>query len=121
VHYERKVKFWSTSRHPRWGGRLAVAGLMLLLWLGTFALTVSPELHHLLHQDSQGPNHNCLITQIQQHPLLAGFAAITAPVPAPVAVAAACPAEVHFLPARDYRLSLSRAPPSLFSSPTVVG
>jgi type II secretory pathway component PulM len=115
------VKFWSTSRHPRWGGKLAVAGVMLLLWVGTFALTVSPELHHLLHRDSQSPNHNCLVTQIQQHPLLAGVAAITAPVPAPAAVAAACPAEVQFHPAFDYRLSPSRAPPFFFSSLTVVG
>jgi len=115
------VKFWGTSRHPRWGGRLAVAGVMLLLWVGTFALTVSPELHHLLHQDSQSPNHNCLVTQIQQHPLLAGFAAIIAPLPAPVAETAACRAEVQFLPASDRRLSPSRAPPFLFSSPTVVG
>jgi hypothetical protein len=115
------MKFWSTSRHPRWGGRLAVAGLMLLLWVGTFALTVSPELHRLLHQDAQGPNHNCLITQIQQHPLLAGFATIAAPVPARAEVAAVCRAEVQFVPACDYRLSPSRAPPFLFSSLTVVG
>ena len=121
MHYKQRVKFWGTSRHPRWGGRLAVAGVMLLLWVGTFALTVSPELHHLLHQDAQGPNHNCLITQIQQHPLVAGFAAITAPLPAPVVGAVVCRAEVQFVPAYDYRLSPSRAPPSLFSSPTVVG
>jgi hypothetical protein len=115
------VKFWSTSRHPCWGGKFAVAGLMLLLWVGTFALTVSPALHHLLHQDSQGPDHNCLITQIQQHPLLAGLAAITAPAPASVVVTVACRTEAQFLPARDYRLSPSRAPPFHFSSPTVVG
>jgi hypothetical protein len=94
---------------------------MLLLWIATFALAISPELHHLLHRDAQAPDHNCLITQIQQHPLLAGFAAITAPAPAPVAVAAVCRAEVQFVPACDYRLSPSRAPPFLFSSQTVVG
>jgi hypothetical protein len=121
VHYLQSVKFWSTSQHPKWGGRLAVAGLMLLLWLGTFALTVSPALHHLLHPDSQGPNHNCLITQIQQHPLLTGVAAIAAPAPVLVTAAAVCRAEVQFLPASDHRLSPSRAPPFLFSSPTVVG
>jgi hypothetical protein len=115
------MKFWSTSKHPRWGGRLAVAGVMLLLWIGTFALTVSPKLHHLLHQDAQGPDHNCLITQIQQHPLLAGFATITAPAPASVVVTVVCRAEVQFVPASDHRLSPSRAPPFLFSSPTVAG
>jgi hypothetical protein len=94
---------------------------MLLLWLGTFALTVSPQLHHLLHPDSQAPDHNCLITQIQQHPLLAGFAAIAAPAPAPAVVTLVCSPEIQFLPAPDCRLSPSRAPPFLFSSPTVVG
>jgi hypothetical protein len=121
VHYLQSVKFWSTSQRPKWGGRLAVAGLMLLLWLGTFALTVSPELHHFIHRDSQGPDHNCLITQIQQHPLLAGFATITAPAPAPITVAGVCRAEVQYLPTSDHRLSPSRAPPFVFSSPTVVG
>ena len=115
------MKFWSTSQHPKWGGRYAAAALMLLLWLGTFALTVSPELHHLLHPDSQGPNHNCLITQIQQHSLLAGIAIIPAPAPVPATVAGVRCAEVQFLPASDRRLSPSRAPPLLFSSPTVVG
>jgi hypothetical protein len=115
------MKFWSTSRHPRWDGRVAVAGLMLLLWAGTFALTVSPELHHLLHPDAQGPHHNCLITQIQHQPLLAGFAVITAPVPTPVEVPAVRRAEAQFLPTCDYRLSPSRAPPFSYSSPTVVG
>jgi hypothetical protein len=94
---------------------------MLLVWLGTFALTVSPELHHLLHQDAQGPDHHCLITQIQQHPLLAGFAPIVAPAPVPVVVALVCSAEAQFLPTRDYRFSPSRAPPFLLSSATVVG
>jgi prepilin-type N-terminal cleavage/methylation domain-containing protein len=46
---------------------------------------------------------------------------LPAPVPAPVEVSTACTAEVQFLPAYDYRLSPSRAPPFLFSSPTVVG
>jgi hypothetical protein len=94
---------------------------MLLLWIGTFALTVSPELHQLLHPDAQGSDHNCLITQLQQHTLLAGFAAIIAALPAPVVGTAVCRAEVQFVPAFDYRLSPSRAPPFLFSSLTVVG
>ena len=111
MHCKLKVKFWGTTKYPRPGGRFAVAGLMLVLWLGTFALTVSPELHQLLHSDAQSPAHNCLITQIQQQPLLAGVAAITAPAPAPLEIAAACRAEVQFLPARDYQLPPSRAPP----------
>jgi hypothetical protein len=94
---------------------------MLLLWIGTVALAISPALHVLFHQDAQGPDHNCLITQIQQYPLLAGLVAITAPVPALVAVAMACCAKVQLLPACDCRLAPSRAPPLLFFSTTVVG
>jgi hypothetical protein len=86
---------------------------MLFLWIATFALTVSPELHHLLHQDSQGSSHTCLITQLQQHQLLAGFTLVSAPVPALAIAARACAAEVQFLATIDYRLSPSRAPPAL--------
>jgi len=102
------MKFWSISRHPRAGGRLAVAGVMLLLWSARSPHGI-PELHHLLHRDSQAPDHNCPVTQIQQHPLLVGFAAITAPVPALVVVAAVCHAEVQFLPPPTTAVSQPRA------------
>jgi hypothetical protein len=115
------VKFWHTSQRHRVGRRFAVAGLMLLLWVGAFALTVSPELHHLLHPDAQGPDHSCLITQLRQQPLLAGFVIIAAPSPTSILLAAACSAEIEFLPACDYRVSPSRAPPFHLSAPTVVG
>jgi len=94
---------------------------MLLLWVGTFALTVSPELHHFLHPDSQAPNHNCLITQIRQHLLLVGYVAIAALIPAPVEATAVCRADVQYVPDNDYRVSPSRAPPLLSCAPTVVG
>ena len=121
MHGEGSVKFLTPSRRHRVGGRLAVAGLMLLLWVGTIALTVSPELHRLFHGDAQGADHNCLITQIQQHPLLAGFIAIVAPAPALTTVAFVWPTEVQVLTASDYRLSPSRAPPFPLSSRAVVG
>jgi hypothetical protein len=94
---------------------------MLLLWLGTFALTASPELHRLFHADSKNADHRCLISQLQHHPLLAGFAAPVAPAAAPAGFAAACGFEFQFVPAQDSRLSLSRGPPSLVSSIPVAG
>jgi hypothetical protein len=94
---------------------------MLSLWVATVALTASPELHLLLHRDADCPNHNCLVTQIQQHSLLAAIAPITAPAPTPMVVPEVRRAEVQFVPAYDYRLSPSRAPPFFFSSLTVVG
>jgi hypothetical protein len=110
-----------TSKRQRGVGQVAVALLMLLLWAGTYALTVSPELHRLLHRDAQEQNHNCLITHIQQQLLLAGLVPVTAPAPALVEVASVRPATPQFPPTHDYRLSPSRAPPHLFSSAAVAG
>jgi len=84
---------------------------MLVLWLGTFALAASPQLHRLLHQDAPGPNHQCLITQLQQQPLLAGVAVVSAPAMALGPMLSVAPAVCQFSPVRDCRLAPSRAPP----------
>jgi hypothetical protein len=94
---------------------------MLLLWLGTFALAASPELHRLFHPDSNSPTHHCLITQLQQHPLYVGFAAPVEPVSLPPGLATASQPEFQFLPVQDVRLALSRGPPSFVSSSPVAG
>src|SRR5258706_261762 len=114
------VKFWTTSRRQRGVGVSAVA-LMLLLWLATFALASSPQLHRLLHADSTNPNHHCLVTQLQHHPLLVGLTPVVSPVVAPSGLAAICQPDFQFLPANDRRLSPSRGPPSVISSIPVVG
>jgi hypothetical protein len=101
--------------------RPALAALMLILWLTTFALTASPQLHHLLHHDAQSLNHHCLITQIKQHQLLVDFAKALAPTQLLADLGAVGWAEFQFLSDCDYRLSPSRAPPSVISSITVVG
>ncbi len=85
---------------------------MLLLWLATWALNVTPQLHLLLHNDAQSPDHNCLITQLQHHSVLTGIA----PVVVPTATTdwsepAGCP-EFQLFGSFDYRLSPSRAPPA---------
>ena len=115
------MKFPSLTAHSRGVKGLTLASLMLLLWLATFALIASPELHHLFHSDSQAADHHCLITQVQQHLLLAGVVVIAVPLPEAAAFTAADPVELHFLPACDYRVSPSRAPPLLSSSATGVG
>src|SRR5438046_10381187 len=69
VFYKLCMKFlWTTERQR--GPVSAVAALMLLLWLGTFALAALPQLHSLLHKDAQALHHTCLIHQLQQHSLL---------------------------------------------------
>ena len=90
---------------------------MLGLWLVLFALTISPQLHRLLHEDADGADHHCLVTQIQHQPVLSGFVAAVLPA-APVLETVCTPlADVRFVPAYDYRLSPSRAPPAAFSFP----
>jgi hypothetical protein len=106
------VKFWTTSKHRRNGSRVAAVAVMISLWAALWALEVSPDLHRLLHEDAQSPDHHCLVTQIQHHLLLSGFAAATTP---PLPVVSNAPltcGDFQFLASYDYRLTPSRAPPT---------
>ena len=114
------VKFWMTSKQQRGTARMA-AGLMFFLWLGIFALTASPVLHNLLHQDAQGPDHHCLVTLIQHQPLLTGFVPMVVPAAPLFFTELPCCAECQPNPSRDYRLSPSRAPPLATPTTAVVG
>jgi len=97
----------------RKAGRVAAVAVMLSLWAAMCALEVSPELHRLLHQDAQSPSHNCLVTQFQNHSLLSGFVAATAP-PAPEASGLlASRGDFQFAPSTDCQLPPSRAPPAV--------
>jgi hypothetical protein len=86
---------------------------MLSLWVGVYALEVSPRLHEFFHPGAQNPGHNCLVTQLQHHGVLSGFVAAAAPAVSVMWGIPDCPCVSQFLPASDYRLSLSRAPPSV--------
>jgi len=94
--------------------RRAAVASMLLLWAGTCLIAASPQLHLLVHADAKAPNHQCLITQLHQHSLLSGSVGGSLPVP-PSSFAAdqAPPADPQFSAVFDYRLSPSRAPPSV--------
>jgi hypothetical protein len=114
------VKF-SMSSKRQLGARRLAAGLMLFLWVGTFALAASPQLHRLLHSDAQEAGHHCLITQIQQQPLLTGFVPVVVPAAPASCAELVCRAEFQLVPSRDYLLSPSRAPPSAIPTTAVVG
>lgn len=114
------MKFAVTVPRPRVVSRLTAA-VMLALWLETIALTISPSLHGLLHSDAKGPQHHCVVTQVQKQALLGP----TTPV-----VVMAVPRVVFRPPAIgktqspaecDYRISPSRAPPLLIVSSPVAG
>jgi hypothetical protein len=85
---------------------------MLLLWLGTLALAVSPELHQLLHKDAKSSTHNCVVTQLSGGLVSAGSAPITAPLPPVSCAGLAAPVESQDFLSFEHRLSPSRAPPS---------
>lgn len=93
-------------------GRVIVAGLMLVLWLGLVALASSPQLHQLVHADSSQASHDCLVTQLARSQLLAASGAIPVAVAAFVFFGLPPLLERLALPAADVRLSAPRGPPS---------
>jgi hypothetical protein len=107
------VKFWMTSKHLRNGSRRAAIAVMIPLWVTLWALQVSPDLHRLLHEDSQSPGHTCLVTQFQHHLLLSGFVAAVAPALPDISIGLIGCADFQFYPSYDYRLAPSRAPPAV--------
>src|SRR5258708_2093058 len=108
-----------STRQPR-VGRVLVATLMAGLLLGTLALSAAPQLHRLLHQDANTLNHHCLVTQLNEHAVLVGCAAILAPAPPPISHPFISSPDFQSLPTSDHRLTPSRGSPSA-SSITIVG
>src|SRR3989442_1174826 len=108
-----------SNRQPR-VGRVLVATLMAGLLLGTLALSAAPQLHRLLHQDANTLNHHCLVTKLNEHPVLVGCATVLAPAPPPISHPPICSAAFQYLPTSDHRLTPSRGPPSV-PSITIVG
>jgi hypothetical protein len=86
---------------------------MLLLWLGTCTLSIFPELHRLLHTDAQSPTHHCLATQFQQHSSVPELAPAIGALAPPLVICDPLKSELQFCSSFDYRLSPSRAPPSI--------
>ena len=98
----------------------AIGALVAALWLMVGALSASPHLHHALHEDSTAPDHSCVIERISQGSFLFS--------PAPPVVVASQPVVLAsfeydsvVIPSRDFRIALSRGPPSIPTSRTVAG
>ena len=109
------VKFWTPSTRQRVLGKRAAVAVMLLLWGFILALAASPQLHEYVHKDAQTPGHHCLVTQLQRHALLTGFVAALAPEVRAAEVCWISSDVFQSVASFDYRLSPSRAPPSVFS------
>src|SRR5258706_8958474 len=112
VFHNKSVKFWNSAKRQREAGKFAAVILMLSLWLGSLAITLSPELHELLHKDAKSSTHSCVVTQISGGSLLAGSAPVTAPVPPVSGIGLSIALESQNFFSFDHRLSPSRAPPS---------
>ena len=98
----------------------ALAGLLAILLLTSATLAVSGALHQLLHNDAASSHHICLVCSFAKGQISATDVAVVA------ALLVLCPLLSYRastpspLPAFDYRLSPSRAPPALTSLLSVV-
>ena len=106
------MKFLDKAKRQRGTGEFAAVILMLMLWLGTAAIALSPELHQLLHKDAKSSTHNCVVTQLNRGSVLAGSAPVTAPLQTLSCIEFPVAVESQNFSSTDYRLSPSRAPPS---------
>jgi hypothetical protein len=103
-------KYWKYFSFGR-TARTVLAILLILQLLSLLALAASPTLHHVLHPDSNNPDHECLVTLFAKGQL--SEAAMT-PVVILVAAFVMCAVLLpSFLPRSifEYRFSPSRAPP----------
>ena len=101
--------------------RFALVGLVVAVWVATWAIAASPQLHRLLHQDSAHLSHFCLYTQLSQHSFLADFTPAHARPPQPFITRGPSLSGSESLPSFDYGVSQGRAPPSLSASVPVAG
>jgi hypothetical protein len=106
------VSFSDTARQPHGKGKFAASCLMLLLWVGSLAISFSPELHQLLHKDAKSANHECVVKQLSSGSILAGAAPVTAPLQPAVGVEISASGGSQIFSSLDYRFSPSRAPPA---------
>src|SRR5947199_10653664 len=114
--YKTLVKVVNTSNRQRHLGRFVAVYLMLALWLGTLALAFSPQLHRLLHQDSQNVKHECFVTQLSKASFFSGSVAFATFAPPRIELGLANLSAVQSFSASDFRLSPSSAPPPPGSS-----
>jgi hypothetical protein len=100
--------------------RSALSGLLALLLLASGTVAVSRALHQMLHNDAAGGHHLCLVCSFAKGQVSAADVTLLA------ALVVLCPlfslraAIPSPLPVFDYRLSPSRAPPTLTSLLSVV-
>ena len=89
----------------------ALSGLLALLLLISGTLSVSQALHQLLHNDAAGSHHVCLVCLFAKEQVSAADVAVVATLLVLLPLFSQRAGNPSPLPAFDYRLSPSRAPP----------
>ena len=84
---------------------------MLMLFLVLQAAGASHELHHLLHPESDSPDHQCVIRLVSEGQIHQAPPEIVLPVPQYFSSTVTVPQSFAPVPV-DYRLLPGRAPPS---------
>lgn len=102
-------------------GQPGMAALLIGVWLAMNSLAACPQLHQLLHQDSQTVGHFCQITHVSKSPWLFDGGNLIR-VPAPIALFDCSAVSGFAFPAiSNHRLAGSRAPPTDFSPRRAIG
>jgi hypothetical protein len=115
------VFFWLKMPSRRKLAKPSVGGLMLALWILTCAVTASPQLHALLHKESQSPDHYCLFTQLGQQSITTSSGVVLTPRPESLGNTLVRLEKFELLPSFDFVVSDGRAPPSVSLPTAVVG
>ena len=87
---------------------------MLGLFLVLQIVSASPALHHWFHEDSDSPDHQCVIRLVSQGQFDHAPVQVTVPLPQIVSVTVVFPDSVALVVV-DYRLLPGRAPPFLLT------
>lgn len=93
------------------GAKSALAGLLVLLLLAAATVSASQAFHRFLHHEGGGDQHFCLICSFAKGQVSAAEVTLVAAALIIGFFLDLCRAEVLTLPALDFRLSPSRAPP----------
>jgi hypothetical protein len=101
----RSSQRWLKSCRP------AAAVMMLGLWLATLVLAAAPQLHTLLHQDSNQSGHECVVTLLSKSQLLSSSLTLGVELVKPAFDLCVRPPALLLPSGPDYRLTPSRAPP----------
>lgn len=102
-------------------GKTGLVGLLILLWLEVTVLATSPRLHQSVHSDAASPQHECIVTLLNDGKLALNAELDLHPIPTPNAQARLPKPTSPALAALVGRLPQGRAPPANSSSESVAG